>query len=148
MWGAAPCSPIIVIPPDVNVYGEGSTNHDPFASPHVIPPPSLYAQLTDLSSPYQVINIPPPTRIQYLLNRVPFDYLVGEVVDPELSKYELDELMAFITRSGRVFKPISYLHPEEKGKEKMVEEEAEIETQKQTKEVEEKKENENFEAAI
>lgn len=57
-------------------------------------------------------------------------YLVGEVVDLELSKDELDELIAFITRSNRVSKPISYLHPDGKGKEKMVGEEAETETDK------------------
>lgn len=83
-----------------------------------------------------------------MLNRVPLGYLVGEVADPKLSKDELDELTTFITRSGRVSKSVSYLHPEGKGKEKMVEEEAEIEVEKQTREAEEKKENEIYEATI
>ena len=122
LWDMAPESPISVFPPDINVYGEGSATYDPFTSPHIIPSPSLYTQLTDLSSPCQVINIPPPTKIQYLLNRVPLGYLVGEVVDLELSKDELEELTNFITQSGRVSKPVTYLHPEGKGKEKMVEE--------------------------
>lgn len=52
-------------------------------------------------------------------------YLVEEVADPELSKDELNELIAFITQSGRVSKPVSYLHLEGKGKQKMIEEEAE-----------------------
>lgn len=124
-------------PLDITIYGEGSVTHDPFSSPHTIPPPSLYAKLIDLSSPYQVIHIPPPTRIQYLLNRVPLDYLVREVVDPKLLKDELEELIAFITRSGRVSKPVTYLHPEGKGKEKMTETETKV--QRQTREVEEKK---------
>lgn len=97
MWDMAPDSPITVLPPDINIYREGSATHDPFSSPHIIPPPSLYAQLTDLSYPCQVINISPPTRIQYLLNRVPLGYLVGKVADPKLSKDELEELTAFIT---------------------------------------------------
>lgn len=71
-------------------------------------------------------------------------YLVGEVANPELSKDKLDELTTFITRSSRVSKPMSYLHPKGKGKEKIVEEEAETEIQKQTREVEENKKNEIF----
>lgn len=74
-------------------------------------------------------------------------YLIGEVADPELTKDKLEELTAFITQSGRVSKPVTYLHPKGKGKEKMVEE-VEIEVQKQTREAEEKKENEIFEEAI
>lgn len=31
MWGVAPCSPVIVLPPDVNIYWEGSINNDPFS---------------------------------------------------------------------------------------------------------------------
>lgn len=130
MWDMAPKIPISILPTDINIYREGSATYDPFTSPHIIPPPSLYTQLTDHSSPCQIINIPPPTRIQYLLNRVPLGYLVGEVADPELSKDELKELTAFITRSGRVSKPVTYLHPEGKGKEKMVEEETETKVQK------------------
>lgn len=49
-------------------------------------------------------------------------YLVGEVANPELSKVELDELIAFITQSSRVSKLVLYLHPEGEGKEKMIEE--------------------------
>lgn len=126
MWDTASDNPIIILSPNINIYGEGSATHNPFSSPHIIPPPSLYAHLIDLSSPYQVINIPPPTKIQYLLNRVPLGYLIGEVTDPKLSKDELKELIAFITRSGRISKLITDLHPEGKGKEKMVEEETEI----------------------
>lgn len=107
IWDTTPDNPIIVLSPDINIYEEGSATHDPFSSPHIIPPPSLYTQLTDLSSPCQVNNIPPPTRIQYLLNRVPLGYLVGE------------ELTTFITPSSRISKPVTYLHPEGKGKEKM-----------------------------
>jgi len=141
-------SPISVLPPDINIYGEGSATYDPFTSPHIIPSASLYTQLTDLSSPCQVINIPPPTIIQYLLNRVSLGYLVREVADPKLSKDELEKLIAFITRSSRVSKPVIYLHPEGKGKEKMVKEATETQIQKQSREVEEKRENEIFEAAI
>lgn len=75
-------------------------------------------------------------------------YLVGEVVDLELIEEELEELITFITRSGRVSKPSMYLHPEGKGKEKMLEEEAEIEVQKKAKEEEERRENEIFTIAI
>lgn len=74
--------------------------------------------------------------------------LVGEVVDPELSKDELEELIAFITRSGRVSKPVTYLHPEGKGKEKMIEEETETETQRHTTEIKDKRENKIFKVAI
>lgn len=63
MWETTPDSTVIVLPPDINIFGEGSVTHDPFFSPHIIPPPSLSAQLTNLSSPSQIINIPPPTRI-------------------------------------------------------------------------------------
>lgn len=54
-------------------------------------------------------------------------YLVREVVDPELTNDELEELIAFITRSGRVYKLVTYLHSEGKGKEKVIEEEVKIE---------------------
>lgn len=75
-------------------------------------------------------------------------YLVKEVVDPELSKEELDELIAFITRLGRVSKLTSYLHLEGEGKENIVEEEMETKIQKQTREAKEKKRNDIFKAAI
>lgn len=52
-------------------------------------------------------------------------YLVGKVADPKLTKDKLKELTTFITRSGKVSKPVIYLHPEGKGKENMIEEEVE-----------------------
>lgn len=52
MWDMALDSPVTIFPPDINMYREGSTIDDPFSSPHIILPPSLYAQLTNLSSPY------------------------------------------------------------------------------------------------
>lgn len=74
--------------------------------------------------------------------------MIGEVSKPELTDEKFEELTAFITRSGRVSKPITYLHPESKRKEEMIEEDCEITTQKKAKEEEEKRENEIFEAAI
>lgn len=49
-------------------------------------------------------------------------YLVGEVAEPELSNNELKELITFITQSGKVSKPVTYLHLKGKGKEKMIKE--------------------------
>lgn len=137
-------SPVKVLPPNIDMYGEGLATYNQFSSPHIIPPPSLYATLTDLSSPHQVINIPSPTKIQYLLNRVPLGYLVGKVADLRLLKDELEELIAFITRSGRVSKPVTYLHPDGKGKEKMIEEKVETEVYKKAREEAERRKNEIF----
>lgn len=52
-------------------------------------------------------------------------YLAGEVADLKLLKDELEELTNFITKSGKVSKPITYLYLEGKGKEKMTKEEVE-----------------------
>lgn len=99
MWDLSPSSPVIVLPPDMEMttFEEGSTSFDPSLPPYIIPPLTLYSQLTDISSPYQIINIPLPTRIQYLLNQVPLGHLVEEVADPELIDEEFEELIAFIT---------------------------------------------------
>lgn len=43
MWDMALDNPVTVLSPDINMYREGSATHDPFSSPHIIAPPSLYA---------------------------------------------------------------------------------------------------------
>lgn len=74
--------------------------------------------------------------------------MIGEVSKPKLTDEEFEELTAFITRSGRVSKPVTYLHPEGKRKEEMIEEDCETTTQKKAKAEEEKRKYEILEAAI
>ncbi len=116
---------------DINIYGKGSSNSWPFLITPYHPTTIIICLTHDLSSPYQVINIPPPTRIQYLLNRVPLGYLVWEVRLPNFQKTSW-RAHNFHYPVGVVSKPVTYLHPEGKGKEKMIEEETEIEVQRQS----------------
>lgn len=117
MWDTAPDSPVTVLPHDINIYGEDSATHDPFSSPHIIPPPSLYAQFTDLSSPYQ-----DPTTHQNPISAEPSPL--------RLSSRRSCKSQTFKRRAGRahsfqgkISNLVTYLHPEGKGKEKMMEEE-------------------------
>lgn len=69
------------------------------------------------------------------------------MADPELSNDGLEELIAFITQSDRIFKPVTYLYPKGKEKEKMIDG-VEIEVQKQIREAKERRKNDIFEAVI
>lgn len=65
--------------------------------------------------------------------------MVGETSEPQLTDEDFEELMAFITRSRRASKLVTYLHLEGKGKGKMEEEDIETKVQKKTREEEDER---------
>lgn len=109
MWEMALDNPIIVLPL-TSIYTEKV--QQPMTHFH----PLIICLAHRPFIPSSSHEHPLPTRIQYLLIRVPLGYLVGEVADPEILKDELEELTIFIIKLGRVSKPVTYLHLEGKGK--------------------------------
>lgn len=118
----------MVIPPDTEMITreEGSTSFDPSLPPHIIPLPTLYSQFIDIS-PLPNHQHPSTNHNIILAEPGPFGLLGWRGSRSRVNEEEFEELTAFITRSGRVSKLVTYLHPEGKGKEKMTKEDIEIE---------------------